>query len=161
VSVVFTAIGFKYPRFSYFKITFGIVALVSASIVLLFSGGKSSSWIKKILKGVYNLYQGIMGTISDIISYSRLMALGLVTSGIAIAVNILVGLVAKVPVVSIILVPIVFIVGHLFSIGINALGAYVHTLRLQYAEFFTKFFEGGGESFKPLRKEAKYIMIEQ
>jgi V/A-type H+-transporting ATPase subunit I len=157
----FTAFSFINPRFSGFKIPSGMVVLVAAIIVLLFSGGKSSNWIKKILKGVYNLYQGIMGTISDIISYSRLMALGLVTSGIAIAVNILVGLVGKVPVISIILVPIVFIVGHLFSIGINALGAYVHTLRLQYAEFFTKFFEGGGESFKPLRKEAKYIIIKQ
>ena len=101
-----------------------------------------------------------MGTVGDIISYSRLMALGLVTVGLAMAINILVGVMAQIPVLKFVLVPLVFIFGHLFSIGINVLGAYVHTLRLQYAEFFTKFFEGGGEPFSPLRRETKFVIVE-
>lgn len=87
------------------------------------------------------------------------MALGMVTAGIAMAVNIIAGIVGGVPVVGIIMAGIVLLVGHLFNLAINALGAFVHTLRLQYVEFFPKFFTGGGRKFEPLSRESKYTVI--
>ena len=51
----------------------------------------------------------------------------------------------------IILLIIVFIIGHAINIGLNALGSYVHTMRLQYVEMFGKFYEGGGKQFKPFK----------
>lgn len=59
----------------------------------------------------------------------------------------------------IIVLVIVFIGGHTFNIAINALGAYVHSSRLQYVEFFGKFYEGGGKRFDPFKKNTKYICI--
>lgn len=142
------------------KFVSGSIAIVAAGIILLGSGGPSRNFLYRIVKGGLNFYQGLSGTISDILSYSRLMALGLVTTGLAMTVNILVELVGKMPVVGIVIAPIIFILGHILSVGINVLGAFVHSLRLQYAEFFTKFFDGGGVPFKPFRKETKYIMVE-
>jgi V/A-type H+-transporting ATPase subunit I len=87
------------------------------------------------------------------------MALGMVTGGIAMAVNIIAGIVGGVPVVGIILAAIVLIGGHLFNLAINALGAFVHTLRLQYVEFFPKFFTGGGRKFAPFSRDTRYTLI--
>ena len=56
---------------------------------------------------------------------------------------------------------LVFLVGHTFNIGINLLGAYVHTCRLQYVEFFGKFYEGGGRAFNPFKKNTKYVDIKE
>lgn len=97
--------------------------------------------------------------VGDVLSYLRLMALGMVTAGIAMAVNIIAGIVGGVPIVGVIFAVIVLIGGHLFNLAINTLGAFVHTLRLQYVEFFPKFFQGGGKQFKPLRIENKYVII--
>ena len=60
-----------------------------------------------------------------------------------------------------ILFGIVFLIGHTFNIGINLLGAYVHTNRLQYVEFFGKFYEGGGEPFRPFARTNEYIQLEK
>ena len=56
---------------------------------------------------------------------------------------------------------LVFLVGHALNFGINALGAYVHTLRLQYVELFSKFYEGGGRPFRPFALRSKYIRIKE
>ncbi len=155
------ALGFasKVSILQTFKLASITTLVISSGFILLGSGGPSRNWLFRILKGGFNFYQGFMGTISDVISYSRLMALGLVTAGIAMTINIFVELAFKIPVVGMVIGILIFIGGHLFSVGINVLGAYVHTLRLQYAEFFTKFFEGGGEKFTPFRKESKYILV--
>lgn len=131
-----------------------VITMVLCLLLYLF-GTKGMSVIEKIL----GVYQGFMGTISDVLSYSRLMALGLVTVGLATAINVLVQLASKLPVICFILVPIIFIGGHLFAIGINVLGAYAHSLRLEYAEFFTKFYIGGGKPFKPFQRETKYVEV--
>ena len=56
---------------------------------------------------------------------------------------------------------IVFIIGHIFNIAINLLGAYVHTNRLQYVEFFGKFYEGGGRAFNPFKANTKYVDVKE
>ena len=75
----------------------------------------------------------------DIISYSRLFALGLATSGIALAVNLLADLLNGVPYVGIILALLIFLIGHAFGFVMNAVGSFVHSLRLQFVEFSVNF----------------------
>ena len=60
-----------------------------------------------------------------------------------------------------ILLTVVFVAGHPLNMAINLLGAYVHTNRLHFVEFFSKFYEGGGRPFQPLRIDSKYIRIKE
>lgn len=129
-------------------------------LIILTQGREKKNIILKAMSGILGLY-GLVGYLSDILSYSRLLALGLATSIIGLAVNTIAGMVNGIPYVGIILAIVVLIGGHLFNIGINALGAFIHSGRLQFVEFFTKFLEGGGQSFNPLRKESKFIRIEK
>lgn len=93
----------------------------------------------------------ITGYLGDVLSYARLLALGLATSGIAMTVNILSSMVDNVPIIGIVLGAIVFVIGHTFNWGMNGLGGFVHGIRLHYVEFFNKFYEGGGSEYRPYR----------
>ncbi len=126
--------------------------------IVLTQGREKKNIILKFISGVLGLY-GLVGYLSDVLSYSRLLALGLATSIIGLAVNTIAGMVSDIPFVGIILAIIVLIVGHMFNIGINALGAFIHSGRLQFVEFFTKFMEGGGQAFKPLKRDSKYVRL--
>lgn len=137
----------------------GVMAAAGALLILIFSGRESKNPLKRLLKGAYNLY-GATSYLSDILSYSRLLALGLATGVVAGVFNQL-GSMLGGSVIGIILFVIVFIVGHLLNIGINALGAYVHTNRLQFVEFFGKFYTGGGREFKPYAVNTKYYNIKE
>ena len=64
-------------------------------------------------------------------------------------------------VVGAIIFAVIFVVGHTLNFGINLLGAYVHTNRLQFVEFFGKFYEGGGKAFRPFRSDTKYVRIQE
>lgn len=108
--------------------------------------------------GLYDVYN-ITGWLSDVLSYSRLLALGLATGVIASVVNMM-GSMIKGP-VGVIVFIIVFILGHILNIAINLLGAYVHTCRLQYVEFFGKFYEGGGLPFRPFMQDTKYYEFKE
>lgn len=130
------------------------LAIVGLVGVLLTGGRKEKNIIKKFTKGLSSLY-GITSYFSDVLSYSRLMALCLSTGVIAQVVNLLGGLVGPIPAV------IVGIIGHGFNLANSALGSYVHTSRLQYVEFFGKFYEGGGKEFKPFKYNNKYTRIKE
>ena len=98
----------------------------------------------------------------DVLSYLRLMALGMVTAGLAMALNVIAKIFLGIPYgLGIILIIAIIVPLHLLNMALNALGAFVHTLRLQYAEFFPKFFVGGGRSFEPLAKEYKHVYIKR
>ena len=148
---------FKLP-YSVFVI-FGIIAIICCIVILATNGRESKNPGKRFLKGLYALY-GLSGYLSDVLSYSRLLALGLATGVICSVIN---KMAAMVPggVVGAILFTIIVIAGHALNLGINALGAYVHTNRLQYVEFFGKFYEGGGRSFKPLSINTKYFKFKE
>ncbi len=137
----------------------GIVAGLSALGIILTGGRESKSWVKRILKGIYGVY-GITGYLSDILSYSRLLALGLATGVIASVVNSM-GTMSDNVVVRIIFFVIIFLLGHVLNFLINILGAYVHTNRLQYVEFFGKFYDGGGRLFRPFSTKTKYYKIKE
>jgi len=137
-----------------------ITYLVYAGVIglVLTQGRKQKNIVLKFLTGVLSLY-GLVGYFADILSYSRLMALGLGTGIIGFAFNTIGGLVAAIPFVGIIFAIVVIIIGHVLNIAISTLGAYIHSSRLQFVEFFGKFMEGGGRAWKPLRKACKYIYI--
>ena len=94
-------------------------------------------------------------------SYSRLFGLGLTTGVLALVVNEMVFMAKGIPFAGIIIASIIFIIGHFGNLAINLLGGYVHTSRLQYLEFFTKFFEGGGKPFSPLREARHYTYLKK
>jgi len=133
------------------------MAITGAVLLVLTQGRSEKNIIKKFTKGVLSLYDAV-GFMSDVLSYSRLLALGLATGVIASVINAMGTLIGFNPLGIIVLI-IVFIVGHVFNLVINALGAYVHASRLQYVEFFGKFFEGGGKAYKPFKVNTKYINI--
>ena len=97
---------------------------------------------------------------SDILSYARLLALGLATGVIAQVVNTLGSLFGG-GIGGAVALIVIFLLGHTMNLAINVLGAFIHSSRLQYVEFFGKFYEDGGEPFDPFRKKTKYIKIEQ
>ncbi|MBY0758118.1 V-type ATP synthase subunit I [Sellimonas caecigallum] len=136
-----------------------VLAIVGAVGLLLMSGRSSKNPALRIALGAYDLYN-ITGWLSDVLSYSRLLALGLATGVIASVVNQM-GSMAGKGVFGAIVFIIVFIIGHIFNIAINLLGAYVHTNRLQYVEFFGKFYEGGGRAFNPFKANTKYVDVKE
>ena len=109
------------------------------------------------LLGLWNLY-GCTGYLGDVLSYSRLLALGLASAVIAQVFNALGGMLGH-GVVAVIGFIIIAVIGHVFNFAINALGTFVHASRLQYVEFFGKFYTGGGVPFKPFKKNTKYVNI--
>ena len=130
----------------------GIVLLVLAGVY------ESRNLFKGVAKGLYSVYNLISGYLGDILSYSRLLALGLATGIIAQVMNML-GCLPSNVVFRAILFIIVSIVGHVVNIAINLISAYVHTTRLQYVEFYGKFYEGGGKPFRPFGLNTKYYRL--
>ncbi|HQC30256.1 MAG TPA: V-type ATP synthase subunit I [Acholeplasmataceae bacterium] len=128
---------------------------VGALMILLFAGRDNKNFFKKITSGLGGLY-GISGILSDILSYSRILALALSSGVIAFAMNIIGGLLLG-PWYGYIFGVIVFIIGHIFNFAMGLLSAYVHDSRLQYIEFFGKFYDGGGYAFTPLKLQYNHI----
>ena len=134
-----------------------IAAGIGAVGIVLTAGRESRSPFKRLLKGLYGLY-GVSGYLSDILSYSRLLALGLATGVIASVFNQMGAMLGNSP-AGVAVFVFAFLVGHTLNLGINVLGAYVHTNRLQFVEFFGKFFEGGSRKFNPFSAKTKYFKI--
>ena len=126
--------------------------------IIAFGARDSKSIAGRIAGGLYSLY-GITSYIGDFVSYLRLMALGLAGGFIAVAINIIVKMLVSGGIVGIIFGVIIFIFAQMFNIFLSFLSAYVHTSRLMYVEFFSKFYEGGGKAFKKFRSENKYIEV--
>lgn len=126
----------------------GKIAIAGVVGLILTQGRHEKGIIKKLFKGVTSLY-GIVNFFSDVLSYSRVLALALATAVIGMVVNTMGTLAGTNTIVGIIVFTIAFLIGHTFNMAISALGAYVHSSRLQYVEFFGKFYSGGGKEFKP------------
>ncbi len=100
-----------------------------------------------------------VGFMGDILSYSRLLAGCLSTSGIAMVVNLLAKMATQIEVIGYLLAAVILVLGHIFNMAMNGLGAFVHSLRLHYVEFFGQFYEGGGKKFEPLKVEGDHLVI--
>ncbi len=136
------------------------LALAGVVLIVLTNSRSSKNILARLGGGLYGLYNIASGYLSDILSYSRLLALGLATGSIASVINML-GSMVQNPVVKAILLIVVFIVGHALNMAINVLGAYVHTNRLQFVELFSKFYEGGGKAFEPLTFNTKFFKFKE
>ena len=136
-----------------------IAAGIGCIFVIFMSEYKTKSWPKRIMKGLYGVY-GITSYLSDILSYSRLLALGLATGVISSVAN-MIGTMFGSGVVGVIIFIVVFVLINGINLGINTLGAYVHTNRLQYVEFFGHFYEGGGRPFEPYSIKTKYYKFKE
>lgn len=137
----------------------GKYLLIGGGVLLILSQGREQKNIlMKLLNGVTSLYD-LIGFMSDVLSYSRLLALGLATSVIASIVNDMGAMSGLDNILKILMFIAVLAVGHTFNFAINALGAYVHSSRLQYIEFFGKFYKGGGTAFEPFKVNTKYINL--
>lgn len=146
--------GMRFPRL----LALGLWGAVFSALFIMFSESRGVLIFLKPLLGFIKLVQGLINTMSDVLSYSRLMALGLATSIIALIVNQIAFIFKDlIPFIGWPVAVAILIVGHIFNLGINALGGFIHSGRLQFVEFFPKFLEGGGRRFKPLKPELKYI----
>lgn len=134
-----------------------VITIVGLACIIIFASDAKNP-LMRILLGVYEVYNITIGWLSDTLSYSRLLALGLATGVIAQVFNQL-GTMFGGGVLGAILFIVVFLIGHVFNLAINVLGAYVHTCRLQYVEFFGKFYEGGGKKFEPFFADTKYVEV--
>jgi len=131
--------------------------LLGLVFILVFSGrGKKNpfAWAMSGLGGLY----GATSYLSDVLSYSRLLALALSGAVIAFTMNLLAGMVAgSLFGLGYVFAILIILVGHLFNFAMSLLSAYVHGGRLQYLEFYGKFYQGGGFAFRPLGYELNYI----
>lgn len=127
--------------------------------LLLLAGREQKNPVLRLALGAYDLYN-ITGWLSDVLSYSRLLALGLATGVIASVINQMAGM-AGGGLMGAVIFAIIFVAGHTLNLAINLLGAYVHTNRLQFVEFFGKFYEGGGRAFAPFKIDTKYVTVQE
>ena len=140
-------------------------ALAGSLVGLACTQGRSSAGIGgKIGNGIMAVY-GITSYVGDFVSYTRLMALALSGAYIAFSFNLMGGLLTAdagflpVAVLKYVFAAAVVVFGGALNIGLGALGAYVHTCRLQYVEYFGKFYGGGGVVFKAFGIKNKYVNI--
>lgn len=139
---------------------FGRIVAIPAVAIFLFSC-REGGWGNRLGMGAYNLFSAIF-YLGDVLSYLRLMGLCMVGAGLAMAMNLMAKMAMDIPYgIGIAIGILVFLVGHSFNLVLALLGAFVHTMRLQFVEFFPKFLVGGGRLFEPLCKEYKHIYIKE
>ncbi len=139
--------------------TVGLIIAAASMVLIAATGGRKKKGIMKVFGGLANLYD-ITGFVSDLLSFSRLMALGLTTAAMSMVFNLL-GVMVSAGLLGKIFMVVILLIGHAVNFGLNALGAYVHTLRLQYVELFSKFYEGGGRPFMPFTFKGKFVRIKE
>lgn len=140
-----------------YKIAIGF--MIFGMVVIVLTGGRQEKSVgARLGQGAYSLY-GITSYVGDLVSYTRLMALGLAGGSLGSAFNLIMGMIPGVG--GILFAPLIFVFGHIFNLALGLLGAYVHTCRLQYVEYFGKFYEGGGKSFSPFKTKNEYINLKK
>ncbi|MCL1964337.1 MAG: V-type ATP synthase subunit I [Firmicutes bacterium] len=135
-----------------------VLAIAGAAGIWLTAGRAKPTLMGKFTGGFGALY-GITSWLSDILSYMRLFGMGLATGVIGMVFNTLAFILLPGGILGAVAGVAVLVVGHVFNAVINVLGAYVHACRLQYIEFFGKFYEDGGDPFVPLSVSPRYAAV--
>ena len=130
------------------------VVLCVGGLMLLYGAGRGKKGFGKVTGVVAAVYNGVTGFFSDILSYVRLMALMLSGAVLAQVFNMLGATTGN-----IVLFVIIALVGNALNLALNLLGCYVHDMRLQFLEFFGRFYKDGGKAFRPLRMQANHVEI--
>ncbi|MDU5802130.1 MAG: V-type ATP synthase subunit I [Fusobacterium periodonticum] len=149
-SLIILLLAGRFGLSEFTKNIFIVCAVIGMLGIVVFGARDAKTLVGRIGGGLYSLY-GITSYIGDFVSYLRLMALGLAGGFIASAINIIVKMLVSKGILGIILGVVVFTLGQSFNIFLSFLSSYVHTSRLTYVEFFSKFYEGGGKAFKKFR----------
>ncbi len=131
--------------------TYGLYASVA---LIVWGKGYGNPWYLRPIMGVLGVVNFAIGLLSNGLSYLRILALGLVTGAIALAVDQVATEMGKLfPIwLGIPVIILVAVGGHTVSIALNTLGSFIHAGRLQFIEFFSQFFEGGGRAFSPFSR---------
>ncbi|MBI2559768.1 MAG: hypothetical protein HYW14_01360 [Planctomycetes bacterium] len=146
-----------------FNLGLGLTAVGGIGLVLT-QGRHEKGLIARAITGMVSLY-GILGTygctsfISDILSYSRLLALGLTTLIVAMSFNIIANIMREVPFIGVILFVLILIAGHLFNFMMSIIGAFVHPARLIFLEFFGRFYQAGATRFRPFGFDNEKVQL--
>jgi V/A-type H+-transporting ATPase subunit I len=143
----------------------GLIMLGLGGLGLVLTQGRNERGIvAKAATGAVSLY-GILGSygcisfFGDVLSYSRLLALGLTTVIVGMSFNLMAGLVRGVPWAGVLLFILVLIIGHAFNFAVSILGSFIHPARLIFLEFFSRFYQGGGLRFRPLSRDNHLVMV--
>ncbi|MGT2923775.1 V-type ATP synthase subunit I [Streptococcus caviae] len=155
IGILLLALGMMLPQLSALTAVGAVLAVVNAAGVVIASVIEAKS-LSGIGSGLFNLYN-ISSYVGDLVSFTRLMALGLSGASIGSAFNLIVGLFPPLGRFTVGL--LIFVLLHAINIFLSLLSGYVHGARLIFVEFFGKFYDGGGEAFKPLKPAEKYIKI--
>lgn len=153
--VLFAGIGLYF-----LNSTVGVaVAILGALMLICSQGREKKGFFGKLFGGVLSLYD-IVNYVADLLSYSRIMALGMSSAVIASVINIISTLQGP-TVGGYIMMIVVVIFGNVVNLAINLLGSFVHASRLQYIEFFGKFYESGGRAFDPVVPASRYTALDE
>jgi V/A-type H+-transporting ATPase subunit I len=128
-----------------------LYAIGAALVLMIWGKGHGNPLVKRPMFGFLQTLNFFLGMMGNVLSYLRILALGLVTGALAFTVNLVAEQIgALLPfVVAVPVVIVIYIVGHMANIVLNVLGAFIHSGRLQFVEFFSQFFEGGGRPYRP------------
>ena len=145
-----------------------VLVAAAAAVVVLF-GIRQGGRIGRVLAGIVSLYgivgyYGLVAFFSDVLSYMRLGILALTSAFIGQVGNIMGGLFfaaegGAAMVIGVLVGVLIIVLFHVLNLVLSMLGAFVHSLRLNYLESFQRYFEGGGRAFTPMRGEAKHYRI--
>ncbi|MCX8095038.1 MAG: V-type ATP synthase subunit I [Caldisericia bacterium] len=142
----------------------GLYLFISGILIIVLTGGRSSKKLTgKIIGGIVSLYgivssYGFSSALGDILSYSRLLALGFSTTVLGILINTIARMFSK-GILALLIIPLILVLGHGLNIFMGLLGSFVHPTRLIFLEFFGRFYENGGKKFTPFKFKSEKVII--